>query len=713
MNFEMLKDAITLNANEPPTIINALCMMHTVYKNVEAESGLLLSQCPIGDGQLQRELIQISKKLLSIYNDNSDALQRNRARLDTIMKDLHDAQTELLKIEESTGSIPEKEAEYRQLAGHLEAAKAAQSTYAELLGKIELAKKELAALERFDFDSALQQLADLQQQICGLEDQIRDLDKDIQEKKNQKEKLENQIVSDRSETEQLMAQMEQLTCQHNDLLSQLQDAHDKRTAQQTAIEAARAEQDRLEKLIAESGKLLQELEAQIDSLTCEKETLDGDVAAMRELLSELGSDVANLRQELTQMLQPEQRRLTELKQALEDEKRCTMQQIAELTQETNALNAELAQIRRELPLRMQERDAARQRVEDYRRDMLDPVVAELHELLATEEQLQADNAAVEQQISELTENQQKLVMEISRRKEQYHLDNTDYQNKLEREKKLISDQEELTRKLQQTTEDLALRQDEYYELHDKTLPAAEKYLADETKRRDELQMQIDAINSQCQENAQLIAGRELEIPVLQENLRKLRSRYDALTITFTTNNLDILEMERQIRELEAKNDKERLNEYRTQLQSKQKELEDLAQNCEKLDVQIQTLDKNLKTKNEDCRTLEDLKRKKEDGMRGIEEMLAELRPCSAPEYRRRAEAIDARFHTLLAVRNNLANSILFARKTITGYEPASNEAYILKLEEYLSQASACALDVHQQLISCANALKNHIMEEPK
>ncbi len=40
-------------------------------------------------------------------------------------------------------------------------------------------------------------------------------------------------------------------------------------------------------------------------------------------------------------------------------------------------------------------------------------------------------------------------------------------------------------------------------------------------------------------------------------------------------------------------------------------------------------------------------------------------------------------------------------------------AYILKLEEYLTQASACSLDVYQQLMNCANALKNHIMEEPK
>lgn len=713
MKFDLLRQSIELNASEPPSLYNALNMIRALFQDVEDATDMSLSQCPVGDEKLPLEMIWLSKELLSIYEDNSDALQRNRARLDNIMKELRGIQEELEKLEDVSDLLPGKEAEHRQLAGHLEAAKAAQSTYAELLGKIELAKKELAALEHFDFDAALQQLTDLQQQICGLEDQIRDLDKDIQEKKNQKEKLEDQISSDRSAIEQLTAQAEQLTCRHNDLISQLQNEKEKCAAHQAAIEAARAEQDRLEKLIAESRKLLQELEAQIESLTCEKETLDGDVAAMRELLGELGSDVANLRQELTQMLQPEQRRLTELKQALEDEKRSTMQQIAELTQETNALNAELAQIRRELPLRMQERDAARQRVADYRRDMLDPVVAELHELLATEEQLQADNAAIEQQVAALTENQQKLVMEISRRKEQYHQDNTDYQNKLEREKKLISDQEELTRRLQRTTEDLALRQDEYDELHDKTLPAAEKYLADETKRRDELQIQIDAINSQCQENAQMIADREMEIPVLQENLRKLRSRYDALTITFTTNNLDILEMERQIRELEAKNDKERLDEYRTQLQSKQKELEDLAQSCEKLDIQIQELDKNLKMKNEDCRTLEDLKRKKEDGMRGIEEMLAELRPCSAPEYRRRAEAIDAQFQTLLSVRNNLADSISLARKTITGYEAVSNEAYILKLEEYLSNASASALDVYQKLISCANTLKNHIMEEPK
>lgn len=615
MNFDLLRQSIELNAGESPSLYNTLNMIRALFQDVEDAADMSLSQCPTGDEKLPLEMIWLSKELLSIYEDNTDALQRNRARLDSIMKEIRTLQDELEKLADAASLLPEKEKQYQELLSQLKTARAAQGTYEELIRKIETAQKDLAGLQRFDFDAAQQQLVDLQNQIRVLEDQIRELDTTIQKRTDEKNLLE--------------------------------------------------------------------------------------------------SNISNLRHELTQVLQPEQQHLTQQKQALEEEHRCTRQLIADLRRETDVLNAELAQMRQDLPLLMQERNAARQRVADYHRDMLDPVITERDALLETEDQLQADKAAAEKQIAELTENQQKLVLEIGRKKEAYRLDNTEYQNKLEREKKLIAEQEELTRNLNKITEDLSLRQDEYDELHDKTLPAAQKYLAAETKRRDDLQAQIDTINNECQEKTTQISELDAMIPGRQEELRRLRSRYDALTITFNTNNQDILEMERQIRELEVKNDKERLDEYRTQLQSKQKELEALAQNCEKLDAQIRDLDTNLKDKNEDCRTLEELKRKKEEGLKGIEETLLELKPCSAPEYRRRAEAIDAKFRTLVSIRNNLAESISLAGQTISDYKPTPDEESIQKLETYLTKASARSLDVYQQLMNCANALKNHIMEEPK
>ena len=713
MNFENLKSSIELNAHEPPSLINALCMVRSLFDDVKKEAGVPLSQCPIGDGQLQQELIKVSKNLLSIYEDNSDSLQRNRARLDNVMAEILRTQSELQQLADAAAQLPGKEAEHQKLLGQLADARKAQVSYEELLRQIAAAEKELSLLEHFDFDAAQQKLTDLQGQIRALEDQVRTLDTQLQTRTEEKTKLDGDITARHRELEQLTAELERLTGEQASLLTRHQESQQKQADLQLAAEAARAEQERLDKLVAEAAQFLQCLQEQVNALAEKKNGQDTDIATLRQQIADLTSDIDTLTQERDQVLEPERRQLLVQKQALEEEKQRTRQQIADLTKETNDLNAELVQLRNDLPQRMQERNEARQRVADYRRDMLEPVTSELNDLLQTQVQLQAEKTAADKQISDLTENLQKLVLEISRRKEQYIQENNDYQNKLAREKKLIEDQETLTRNLHELTEALSLRQDEFDELNDKTLPEAEKGLASETKRRDDLQAQIDSINAECQENSKKISELEAALPAHQERLRRLRSRYDALTITFNTNNQDILEMERQIRVLEAKNDKERLDEFRTQLQSKQAELVDLAQECTRLDVQIQELDQHLQIKNADCQTLENLKRKKEEGVLGIEATLAELRPCSTPEYRRKAEALNAQYQTLLSIRNNLAASITLARRTIIGYEPASNETYILNLEEYLTKASACSLDVYQQLISCSNALKNHIMEEPK
>lgn len=713
MNFDLLRQSIKLNAGESPSLYNILNMIRSLFQDVEDETDLPLSQCPVGDEKLPLEMIWLSKELLSIYEDNSDVLQRNRARLDGMMEELLRVQGELQQLADAADQLPRKEAEHQKLQGQLADARAAQAAHEELLRKIADAEKELALLEHFDFDAARQKHSDLQSQVRTLEDQVRTLDTQLQTRTEEKTKLDGDIAARRNELAQLDAELERLTGEQESLLTRHQESQQRQADLQFAAEAARAEQERLEKLVSEAGQLLQGLEEEVETLTVQKFGLDVDADTLRGQIADLNSSIAELRQVLTQTLCPEREQLLVQNQALEEETQRARQQIADLTKETNELNAGLAQLRKDLPLRMQERDAARQRVADYRRDMLEPVVTELNDLLQTQQQLQAEHDAAEKQIAELTESQQKLVIEIGRKKEQYQLDSSEYQGKLEREKKLIADQEELTLLLQKTTEELSLRQDEYDELHDKTLPAAQSYLAGETKRRDELQAKIDGINETCQEKALQISGLEGQIPDLQEKLRRLRSRYDALTITFNTNNKDILDMERQIRELEAKNHRERLDEYRTQLQSKRQELEDLALECEKLDTDIQELDRNLTAKNADCRTLEDLKKKKEEGLRGIEETLAELKPCAAPEYRRKAEALSAQYQTLLSIRNDLAASITLARQSITGYEPDPRETDILKLEEYLTGASARSQEVHQQLLSCASALKNHIMEEPK
>ena len=607
MRFDLLNQSIELNATESPSVYNALNMIRALFQDVEDAADASLSQCPLGDEKLPLEMIWLSKELLSIYEDNTDALQRNRARLDSVMEKLRSTQAELEQLADAAKLLPEKEAQYQKLLRQLESAGSAQAAYAELLGKIEAAQKELAQLNRFDMDAARQQLTQLQNQLRQLEEEIRTLDSQIQQ---------------------------------------------------------------------------------------------------------LKTEIAASQEKLAQELRPEYSRLTSLKQELEEQKRSMTQLIADLTTETNTLSTELAQLRKDLPLRMLERDTVKRQVADYRRDILNPIITERDALLQTQAQLQADKDSAEKQISELNENQQKLILEIGRKKEAYIRDNDEYKNQQAREKKLLADQEELTRSIRKATDDLALRQAEYDKLHNETLPEAEKLLADETQRRDTLQAAVKKTNTEIQNLTADITSLEKALPGLETELGEKQDRYKALRATYASRNQDILDIEQKIDALKKKNDKERLNAYRIQLQEEEQRLLKLGRECDDLEAQIRELDRKVSSKNEARQTLESLKRKKEEGLRSIEATLESLRPCSTPEYRRKAEAIEAQFSTLVNIRNNLANSISIARRAIIGYELTSEESYILMLEEYLTNASVCSRDVYQQLTNCAKALKNHIMEEP-
>ena len=177
MIFSELQDSIKLNASEDPSIINTLCMVRSLFKDVRNETGMPLSQCPVGDGQLHQELIRVSKELISIYEDNDESLQRNRARLDSVMEKLRTAQADLEVIAEAENLLPDKQTEYQALEAKLTAAKAAQAAYEKLLADIQSAQAELALLKRFDFDAADQKLLDLQKQIGRLQDRPADEEK--------------------------------------------------------------------------------------------------------------------------------------------------------------------------------------------------------------------------------------------------------------------------------------------------------------------------------------------------------------------------------------------------------------------------------------------------------------------------------------------------------------------------------------------------------
>ena len=102
MRFDMLKQSIDLYASESPSLYNALNIIRSLFQDVEDAANETLSKCPIGDDNLPREMVWLSKELLGIYEDNTVALQKNRLMLDSIMSELRKVQNELETIADAT-----------------------------------------------------------------------------------------------------------------------------------------------------------------------------------------------------------------------------------------------------------------------------------------------------------------------------------------------------------------------------------------------------------------------------------------------------------------------------------------------------------------------------------------------------------------------------------------------------------------------------------
>lgn len=626
MAFPRLNRSITNNEDKEPTLYMTLCMVESLFEDVEHVSGMDLSQCPIGNELLPNKLIWLSNAILDIYDENRGQLERNQVLLKSTIDNLQSTREKLEQLADLEKQLPEKEAEYQQLLRQLEAAKAAQDTLAKLLRQIEDAQKELAALESFDMDGARRQLAELQTKIRDLKQEINDL------------------------------------------------------------------------------------ETQTQSLKKSIQTLENDITVLKK--------------ELEQNLRPEQDRLTKRKLELEEEKRLLQQQIGDLANETDNLTAELARLRAELPRRIQERDDAKQRVDDYRRTQYDPVVTERDKHLETEKQLQTNKSEVEKQITDLIESKRDLTREIARMSEQYDRDTRDLESKKTQEQELIRKQAELTTKLNDATDALDLRQAEYNKLEKETLPDAEKHLADATSRRDELQTKIDGINTQRTNTNSKIQQLNSELPQRKEELRKcqeelenLQKVHDGLTVSFKDNSSDIVELEKKIAELKEKNNQERLDIHRNQLTSEkerlEKQAEELKNECAQLDKDIQELTEQLEAGTQKCESLKNRKQTQEEGQKGIERLLAELRPYDNEEYRLKTEKTQTRLKTLQTVRENLAYTISLASQHFAGGSLKTVEMNVQQIGTSLSLAVDYTNKIYRDLHDCSKTLNTYIKEEPK
>ena len=161
MNFERLNNSIALNIEEKPSIYMALCMVESMFRDIEDASGTDISQTDAGDDQLPTKLIWLSRKILKIYSEKASEFERNRGRLDDMMQKLRSMESELALIGDPEGAyarMKEKESELRSV---LQKAQERKDESERIRRLCEAMEAEIAAMQNDDTKEMEQELKKL------------------------------------------------------------------------------------------------------------------------------------------------------------------------------------------------------------------------------------------------------------------------------------------------------------------------------------------------------------------------------------------------------------------------------------------------------------------------------------------------------------------------------------------------------------------------
>ena len=270
MKFNHLQASITNNANQTPTLYLALCMVESLFLDVEDSCGTEISRCPTGDERLPTKLVWLCRFINDTYRDNSDDFQRGRARLEAAMGKLEDTQKRLEDFSAVTEQLTALKAEFSALDQKLRDQNAAAEECKKLKAKCDQAKQKLEALRQFNPVVAKAEL--------------EKLSRDITEQEGTKAALSDQLTQTRQSFAGLQQENARLQTEKKSV--------------QEKINALKETLCQEEKAFAQARKDLVGLEASYEALRTEgnqllkkrKETND-KTAVLRETISKFQNQV--------------------------------------------------------------------------------------------------------------------------------------------------------------------------------------------------------------------------------------------------------------------------------------------------------------------------------------------------------------------------------------------------------------------------------------
>jgi len=388
MKFNRLKASVTNNSDQQPSIYMALCMVESLFADLEDEYGKNFSQCPAGDERLTNKLLWLIRSINGVYEDKSDDLQRNRARLDKEMTKLQGLEGELAQHAKTAEQLSAAQKERAELEARLRQATEKKRRYDELVKESAQLRTEIEDLNKVDLTQVEQEIKTMKDKREEAAAQAKKL-RTAAEEFRSRELAPLEATVDKLRTE--IAGLQNRKDQEEEKVSRCQAERDKQQADLAALDKERkqlqAEQSALER---ETGNLEQTIRKLEKDLSDVKAAQDDAVRRAAELRSSIDSvrqtglnpaeeNVKALQQELTD-LERECGRMNREYQSGMERKNTLTQNIARLKDEAEAA----AKALKETQERWQRQESDKKKLDDQ----LAELFKELDHLQASVENLE-------------------------------------------------------------------------------------------------------------------------------------------------------------------------------------------------------------------------------------------------------------------------------------------------------------------------------------
>ena len=338
MEFSRLKASIANNAGEEPSVYMAVCMIESLFDDIEDMTGQDVSACPSGSETLPTKLVWLCQTIRQIYEDKSDELVRNRSRLDKTMETLKRTEEELESFAKEGEELAGFQSQLKEKQADLAEKKRKSADLRTQLENIEeQAGREIAAARTCEEQiCALQKERDLsiekQRQAAGeLEEMKAELLRLKEEGETYRTKQIEPVLEElrraRLEREGAADELEKIAAQHDEMV--------------TEIAAIRLELEKKGGGLEQKKKELEAIRQQSLALQGREEELKKSLREVTQSLGSLQSEVARLENEQIPERERQQADEEERREKLEEKQRRLEAEIKHLREDCAQLEKQI------------------------------------------------------------------------------------------------------------------------------------------------------------------------------------------------------------------------------------------------------------------------------------------------------------------------------------------------------------------------------------